>query len=149
MYDGKNDHGQLHLNNLNRLFLLAGLLLVCMMGCSRNNSQTKTSAAPQADTTGAAVSPRRSGTNVNLAFLDQQIKRGEQVRQEINQLRQARPRDDARIRELVVKRKGEVLNGKKMVRDSDQMTQEQKDLMLSKLDEEAIELAQELVAVSQ
>lgn len=123
--------------------------LLALAGCGRNNSPSKANATQQADTAGASVAPRRSGNDVNLVFLDLQIKRGEQVRQEINHLRQARPRDDARIRELAVKRKGEVLNAKKMVRESDQLTQEQKDSMLSKLDEEAIELAQELVAVSQ
>ena len=129
------------------LFLICGLVLLA--GCGRNNPQTNTGAATRADTTGATMAPRRSGTDVNLAFLDQQIRRGVLVQQELEQLRKSRPRDNARIREVIVKRKGEVLNAKKLVRESDQLTQEQKDLILSKLDEEAIDLAQELVAVSQ
>ena len=96
----------------------------------------------------ASPAPRRTTSDVDLSFLELQIKRGDQVRQQIEQLRQARPRDDARLRELIVKRKGEVLNAKKMVRDSDRLSPEQKDLMLGKLDEEAIDLAQDLVAVS-
>jgi hypothetical protein len=127
--------------------VILGAGLITWAGCSRNDPKS-TAATPQADTTVASPAPRRTTSDVDLSFLELQIKRGDQVRQQIEQLRQARPRDDARLRELIVKRKGEVLNAKKMVRDSDRLSPEQKDLMLGKLDEEAIDLAQDLVAVS-
>ena len=68
---------------------------------------------------------------------------------ELEQLRHAQPPDDQNIRGLIVKRKGEILNAKKMIRESGNLSDTQKELMLSRLDEEAIDLAQELVAVSQ
>ena len=113
-------------------------------GCGRDASRRNTSTSA-IDSTYAA--PRRPG--VDPSFLDAQIKRGEVVQQQLETYRHAQPPDREQIRALLVKRKGEILSAKKMVRESMNLTDSQKEVMLSKLDEESIDLAQELVAVSQ
>ena len=122
------------------------LVLLFVAGCGRNQSQQLTGTA-SSDSTYASPAPRHGG--VEASFLDVQIKRGEEVQQELEKLRHAQPRDNQRVRALLVKRKGEILNAKKMIRESGNLSDTQKELMLSKLDAESIDLAQELVAVSQ
>ena len=127
-----------------RLAILTLCLSAAIVGCSRSESRHG-AGAPSSDSTYA--SPRRS--DVESSFLDIQNRRTEQVRAELDSLRQVRPRDVPKIRGLIVKRKGEILSAKKMVRESLNLTDTQKELIVSKLDEESIDLAQELVAVTQ
>jgi hypothetical protein len=126
--------------------LIASTLLVLAVSCGQRKSAQKVDATVS-DSSNTVPAPHRGG--VDASFLDGQMKRGDEVQIQLDKLRQAQPRDNKQIRELIVKRKGEILNAKKMIRESTGLTDSQKELMLSKLDEEAIDLAQELVAVSQ
>jgi hypothetical protein len=128
--------------------LLAATLLAA--GCRRAE---KPSAKPQAGRvpTDSLRPPTRSVPAVNPfdeSFLREQQARAEAVRSEYEQLRRAGGRDMNRARQVLLKRKGEILVAQKAIRSSELLSASERDSLLKPLQAESIELSERLVAVS-
>ncbi|MBI5058285.1 hypothetical protein HZB60_00730 [candidate division KSB1 bacterium] len=128
------------------VWLLSGFAFVVFAaGCGpRESVQTTPAPAPES----RPAPPRRiRDSQFDDRFLNRQALRAGEVREQLNEWKQSASRHKAEIRELVLKRKGELLFIQKDIRNNQYLLAGERDSLLSPLDSEAIELAEELITL--
>lgn len=133
--------------------LLTDALLVLMLatlGCQRTKQPPKPpQPAPQAGTESVTEIPKdlpRAPAALELSadelrsMIEEQRSRAEETGREL-----AAARDPEKIRQILLRRKGEILKAQKTIRLSDQITPAQKDSLLQPLERESVRISTQLM----
>lgn len=130
-------------------WLLLFALLTAAGGCQQAKDSSKaralspgTQSESITETSQETAPPPPTGLSADdlRSLLDEQRARTEETNREI-----AATHDPAAVRQILLRRKGEILKAQKTIRLSDQMTPAQKDSLLQPLEQESIRISTQLM----
>jgi hypothetical protein len=133
------------------VFLNAGLCLcffaiMALSGCKRSNPPAPSTPA-KVETVTPAPAPVQPPVDSRV-LLDEFMQKRVVMQKQLADLMKSKSRDTAAIRDLLLRRKGEVLSMQKHVRQITTYSQAEKDSLLKIIESESIDLSTKLVSLN-
>jgi hypothetical protein len=120
-------------------------LLPVMIGCRRAEPPKPESKPATTDSNVTAVPQHPQESPIDGGFLVRQALRAKEVRGQLDAWKKDLTANRGEYRELVLKRKGELMFSQKDIRNAANLSQHARDSLSAPLDSESIELAEELI----